>query len=130
MPALQRACRAAPPGRLTSVKRFVFRLLCIVLLLAGQQAALTHALAHAQDRVARSAATHAEGSGPAPAKQGERYALCDFDYAYSQVLGALHSACVPPIRLDVSFYTVAAYADGITAPTDLPFLIRGPPQAL
>lgn len=127
MPASQHAW---PPGRIRPVKRFVFRFLCIALLLAGQQAALTHALAHAQDRVARSTAAHADGSSPAPAKQGERYALCDFDYAYSQVLGAIHSASIPPLRLDVSFHTADAHAAGIAASTDLPFLIRGPPQLL
>ena len=112
------------------MKRFVFRLLCIALLLAGQQAALTHALAHATDRVTRSARVTEGARTPAPAKQGERYASCAFDYAFSQVLGAVHSACVPALQVDASFGTFALRAHARDAVSEFPFLIRGPPRHL
>ncbi len=110
------------------MKHFVFRFLCIALLLAGQQAALTHALAHAEHRLARS--TVEQDGGAAGKAQGERYALCDFDYAYSQVLGAIHSACIPALRLDATFHTLSLRGSSRAAATVVPFLIRGPPQLL
>lgn len=113
------------------MKRFVFRFICIALLLAGQQAGLTHALAHAQDRIARTAAAHADDTGgSAQKKPGERFALCDFDYAYTQVLGAVHSVCMPALTLHVSFDTVAGADARDETSSAPPFLIRGPPHLL
>lgn len=111
------------------MKRYVFRLLCIAVLVAGQQAALTHALAHAQDRIARSVASESQGTA-GNSQKTQRFALCDFDYAYSQVLGAVHSACVPPLELDASFEVFPGTGASRAGSTEVPFLIRGPPQLL
>lgn len=113
------------------MKRFVFRFICIVLLLAGQQAGLTHALAHAQDRISRTAGAHAgDSNGSAQKKTGERFALCDFDYAYTQVLGAVHCASMPALKVDASFHAAPAVNPGHDTSTAPPFLIRGPPRLL
>ena len=111
------------------MKRYVFRFLCIALLLAGQHAALTHALAHAQGRIARSVAADTQGAAGSSQKT-QRFALCDYDYAYSQVLGAVHTACTPPLKLDASFETFPVSRAGRAGLTEVPFLIRGPPQLL
>jgi hypothetical protein len=112
------------------MKRFVFRLICIALLLAAQQTALTHALAHAQDTIARAGIGGQADDGSEHTPRTQRFALCDFDYAYSQVLGAVHVACVPPLKLDASFEAFPVRSDSRVRTTEVPFLIRGPPQHL
>lgn len=112
-----------------SMKRYLFRFLCIALLLAGQQAAVTHALAHAQNAYARTALAHG-GADSEGSSGSERFALCDFDFAYSQVLGAVHSASIQPLTVDASFAAVPVHSASRARSTEVPFLIRGPPPVL
>lgn len=104
------------------------RLLCIALLLFGQHAALTHGLAHVQDAAGSALAQAPGGAATDEDAPGERYTLCDFHYAYSQVLGAVHAVCAAlPVPL-VAYATWGVRVHAAVVATEVPFLIRGPPQ--
>ncbi len=109
--------------------RIAFRLFCVLLLLAGQAAALTHALSHVQDRLARVAPATAHDEAPRQQDKpsGERFALCDFDYAYSQVLGGVHANAPSCPASDAGHaYSAALASTTRVAPFLAPYS-RGPP---
>ncbi|HEY9446978.1 MAG TPA: hypothetical protein VIQ62_07870 [Burkholderiales bacterium] len=117
------------------MKRVLFRLVCIVLLLAGQQAGLTHALAHAHahGKLPASAQEHRtmHGGGAGSHKAPDtRYSLCDFDAVFSQVLGGVHSAPPASLATDDAPQAPRAYAHFRISLTEVPFLSRGPPALL
>jgi hypothetical protein len=107
--------------------------LCVILLLAAQQGALTHAVWHAYTaHPAQAAAAYQVdgadlGDSNSPSKPAN---LCAFDLAFGQVLGATHSACIV-----VGFApAVAERIHSLTAPrlhaAALSPKSRGPPVLL
>lgn len=104
--------------------RALMQLVCIGLLLAAQQGALTHQVLHLQDHLP---VEHRQNDD---AKQAAHSALCDLHGAFAEVLGAVGSA-LPPLRLaandaehDVG---LSASASPVTPVTPA---ARGPPVLL
>ncbi|HZN27271.1 MAG TPA: hypothetical protein VFB75_23795 [Burkholderiales bacterium] len=110
--------------------RRLLQLCCIFLLLFAQQTALTHALWHAERQLPvgaleHHAAQHTHDSGDADAA-----ALCAFDAAFGQLLGAalsghhglLHASITNERPHRLTFFSVPRY---FLAP-----LSRGPPSPL
>ena len=83
------------PDRLTL--RRLMQLCCIFVLLFAQQAALTHAVWHAHGQAAAGALGHTQADAARDSKVPDVAALCAFDAAYGQVLGAApcgsHDTC-------------------------------------
>lgn len=111
------------------MRRAFLRLILACLLLAAQQAALTHATWHAQDRLAgqsrqdRAASDRPDGSST----QGQ---LCGFDLAFGQVLGGAHGSgcdiCLPELAPERTVLSPRPYSAAIA----LSFHSRAPPVLL
>lgn len=65
--------------------RSLMQLVCIVVLLTAQQAALTHEIGHLYDRVPVQSLQPKEG------KQGTQAASCNFHVVFAEVLGGVSS---------------------------------------
>lgn len=99
-----------------------------MLLLAGQQAAITHALTHAHGNIATSAQNHRTAHGGADSRKAPgRYSLCDFDMVFSQVLGAVHAAPLALPGIDDTPQLLPAYGLFRLGLTEVPYSSRGPP---
>jgi len=68
--------------------RRLMQLCCIFLLLFAQQAALTHAVSHARVQAPAGVLKAPSAAGAHGSRMPDAAALCAFDAAYGQVLGA------------------------------------------
>ena len=100
------------------------RLVCILLLLAAQQGALTHQVWHLRDHLSVKLQQPDEG------KRATHSALCDYHASLAEVLGALGSAA-PPLRLAANDaeHRIGLAVSGFPA-TQVTPAARGPPVLL
>jgi hypothetical protein len=98
------------------------QLACVFLLLFAQQAAVTHAVWHAQ----APASQQQDTKGKAAFQGG----LCDLHGVFTQVLGGVHSACAPtPHAPALNAHIVHRPPSWVAARHLIP-LSRGPPVLL
>lgn len=111
------------------MKRLIFRLACVLVLLLGQHSALVHAIAHAAH------AGGEEGTHSMVAPQGEHddpalADLCALDPAFSSVLGVAHGAHADTGCYGGHFLPPAGRQPAHASIQPVSFLARGPPALL
>lgn len=109
----------------------------VFLLLAAQQAALTHALGHAAGHAHESvAALHEqphEAHGDGLEEHGDSAGRivsgqCAFDLVYSQVLGGMHAGYTLHVAADGTVAHALPALPSLTATAEVPYDSRGPPH--
>src|SRR5687768_4936243 len=104
--------------------RAFMQLVCIGLLIAAQQGALTHQAGHLRDRLSLQFQQHDDG------KKATHSALCDYHGAFAEVLGAVASPAGP---LPLAAYDAehrAGLSPCVLAVTQVTPTARGPPVLL
>jgi hypothetical protein len=104
--------------------RALMQLVCVVLLLAAQQGALTHQVRHLPDHLSVKLQQRDDG------KRAVHTALCDYHGAFAEVLGAIGSTA-PALRLaanDAERDIGAAVS--VSPVTSVTPAARGPPVLL
>src|SRR4029453_16935038 len=111
------------------MRRAFLRLILVALLLAAQHAALTHAIWHAYRDVPSAQQIHANNSQTS-GKHVPEHALCVFDVAFGQVLGATHGSashfCAPGPASELIAQSARPYSGVVS----LSFHSRAPPVLL
>lgn len=110
----------------------IYRYLCVLLLLIAQQGALGHATWHAggDARAAREHASLALTQDKGHRSPLDQSALCAFDLAYGQVMGATHGACIAAAFVSTVVERIQASATRQLIATVITPQSRGPPVLL
>ena len=113
------------------MKRRLFNLACILLLLFAQQAAIAHAIWHAHAHEPPESTSACETACPdGSPSQHDPAPLCAFDIAFSQVLGGASGGTSALVVTDCPADTVTLHLNLPPRARFLAPLSRGPPALL